>query len=161
VVPVDRDGVAALLELPSVAALEAAHALEHSLEVQLPFLQEILDGFTVVPVLTGEAGPGLVAEAVERLWGGEETAIVVSSDLSHYLQPAAARQLDAATSAAIRDLDPDRIGEEAACGSLPVRGLLIAARRRGLRAEVLDVRNSGDTAGGSGPVVGYGAYAFA
>ncbi len=161
VVPVDRDGVRALLELPFVHADDAPHRDEHSLEVQLPFLQEVLGPCPVVPVVVGAAGPAEVDAALELLWGGEETAVVVSSDLSHYLSPAAARRLDRATSAAIQELRPEDLGEEAACGRLPVQGLLLAARRHGLKAEILDVRNSGDTAGGWGTVVGYGAYAFA
>ena len=160
-VPVDREGSDGLLDLPAVCLLEAAHELEHSLEVQLPFLQEALGAFTLVPVVVGEAGPGEVAAVVERLWGEAGTVVVVSSDLSHYLASAEARKLDRATAEAIRHLDVASLGDEAACGCVPVRGLLVAARRRGLEAEVLDVRNSGDTAGGRDRVVGYGAFAFA
>ena len=161
VVPVDPEGTAAILELPFVHLLDAAHGPEHSLEVQLPFLQEVLGAFALVPVLVGEAGPAEVEAALERLWGGDETAIVVSTDLSHYLSQGAARRLDQATSRAIEALRPEDIDPEAACGSLPVRGLLSAARRHGLKAEILDVRNSGDTAGDRDRVVGYGSYAFA
>jgi AmmeMemoRadiSam system protein B len=161
VVPVDAAGEAGLLELGLARAIPAAHAREHSLEVQLPFLQVVLGPFRLVPVVVGEADPEAVARALDRLWGGPETAVVVSSDLSHYLEPAAARALDRATAEAIRDLRPEDLGEPSACGRIPVQGLLAAARRRGLAAEVLDLRNSGDTAGGAGPVVGYGAFAFA
>ena len=160
-VPVDQEGEAALLELDTVRALPAAHAREHSLEVQLPFLQLVLGPFALVPVVVGEAGPDTVAAALDRLWGGPETAIVVSSDLSHYLEPRQARAVDRATTGAILELRPEDLGEGSACGRVPVQGLLLAARRRGLEAELLDLRNSGDTAGGDGPVVGYGAYAFA
>lgn len=160
-VPVDGAGEAALLGLGSARVLPAAHAREHSLEVQLPFLQLVLGPFVLVPVVVGEAAPGTVAAALELLWGGPETAIVVSSDLSHYLEPGPARAMDRATSEAIRGLRPDALGEDSACGRIPVQGLLLAARSRGLQAELLDLRNSGDTAGGEGPVVGYGAYAFA
>jgi AmmeMemoRadiSam system protein B len=147
--------------LPFVHRDDAAHGPEHSLEVHLPFLQEVLGPFALVPVLVGEAGPAEVEAVLERLWGGDETAIVVSTDLSHYLSQGAARRLDQATSRAIEALRPEDIDPEAACGSLPVLGLLCAARRRGLRAEILDVRNSGDTAGDRDRVVGYGSYAFA
>jgi AmmeMemoRadiSam system protein B len=160
VVPVDRDGVEALLALPAVRIQDGAHGPEHSLEVQLPFLQEVLTEFSLVPVVVGEAGPGEVEAALERLWGGPETAVVVSSDLSHYLDQATARQMDQATAEAITALSPEGIGPDAACGSLPVRGLLLAARRRGLVCELLDLRNSGDTAGDPACVVGYGAFAF-
>lgn len=159
-VPVDPEALAGLLELPFVRRLEAAHAREHSLEVQLPFLQAVLGEFTLVPLLVGEASPAEVAAALDRRWE-PGTAVVASSDLSHYLDQAAARRLDQASSDAIVALRPEALDGERACGHLAVRGLLLAARRRGLRAELLDLRNSGDTAGGTGRVVGYGAYAFA
>jgi hypothetical protein len=157
-VPVDREGEEALQGLPGVQVLAAAHAREHSLEVQLPFLQVVLGAFTLVPVVVGDADPGAVAGALDLLWGGEETVIVVSTDLSHYLDPVSARRLDRATAAAIQALRPEDLGEDSACGRIPVQGLLLAARRRGLGVEVLDLRNSGDTAGGGGTVVGYGAF---
>jgi len=161
VVPVDQEGETGLLDLGPVRVVAAAHAYEHSLEVQLPFLQMVLGPFALVPLVVGDASPDTVAAVLDRLWGGPETAVVVSSDLSHYLPPGAARALDQATSEAIRALRPEDLGEDSACGRIPVQGLLLAARRRGLKAEVLDLRNSGDTAGGEGPVVGYGAWAFA
>ena len=139
---------------------ETAHAFEHSLEVQLPFLQRVLADFELVPLVAGDASAEDVAEVLELCWGGDETRIVISSDLSHYHAYAEARRLDAATTRAIEALDPARLGSDSACGRVPVRGLLLAARRRGLRARVLDVRNSGDTAGPADRVVGYGAYAF-
>ena len=160
VVPVDRDGVEAILSLPAVHVQDGAHGPEHSLEVQLPFLQEVLAEFRLVPVVVGEAGPGEVEAVLGRLWDGPETVVVVSSDLSHYLDQATARQVDLATAGAITALLPERIGPDAACGSLPVRGLLLAARHRGLGCELLDLRNSGDTAGDPECVVGYGAFAF-
>jgi AmmeMemoRadiSam system protein B len=160
IVPVDREVADALLELPAVCALEAPHELEHSLEVQLPFLQEVLGAFTLVPVVVGEAGPGEVAAVVERLWSCHGTVVVVSSDLSHYLEAAEARRTDQATSEAIRTLEAGAVSDASACGCVPVRGLLLAARRRGMAAEILEVRNSGDTAGSRDRVVGYGAYAF-
>lgn len=159
-VPVDLAAVAALLALPQVRRLDAAHVLEHSLEVHLPFLQACLGGFRLVPLVVGEAGPEAVAGALERVWGGPETVVVISSDLSHYFDQATARQLDRATSEAILSLREDAVEPEGACGCLPVRGLLQAARAHGLRAELLDLRTSGDLTGDLDRVVGYGAYAF-
>ena len=161
VVPVDRPAVDQLLERGCVRRFDPAHASEHSLEVQLPFLQETLGPFSLVPIVAGEADPDEVAAALELLWGGEETALVVSYDLSHYLDYGKARRVDQATADAIVALREDAVGGEAACGALPVRGLLLAARRRGLHAEALEVRNSGDTAGDRDRVVGYGSFAFA
>jgi AmmeMemoRadiSam system protein B len=160
-VRVDRDAVAKLLELPQVVPLEAAHATEHSLEVQLPFLQRVLADFELVPLVAGDASAEDVAEVLELCWGGDETRIVISSDLSHYHAYAEARRLDAATTRAIEALDPAALGSDSACGRVPVRGLLLAAQRHGLRARAIDVRNSGDTAGPADRVVGYGSYAFA
>jgi hypothetical protein len=159
-IPVDRAGIETALEQPGVRQFEPAYAGEHSLEVELPFLQQSLDSFALVPVVVGQAAPGQVAELLERLWGGPETAIVVSSDLSHYLDAVAASRMDADTSAAIRDLRPDAIADASACGSTPVRGLLSAARRHGLQGEILALAHSGDTTGDLRRVVGYGAYAF-
>jgi hypothetical protein len=160
-VPLDRTAAEALADLPQVRVLDAAHAEEHSLEVQLPFLQETLDTFTLLPIVAGEATPQEVAQVIESVWGGDETLIVVSSDLSHYQDYATARSLDQVTSTAIVALCPEDMDEQSACGRVPVRGLLVAARRRGLAARALDLRSSGDTAGPRDRVVGYGAYAFA
>jgi len=159
-VRLDRESIADILELPYVIALDQAHAEEHSLEVHLPFLMEVLGDFALVPVVAGQARPEQVEELLGRLWGGAETLIVVSSDLSHYHDYATARSMDAATSQSIIKLMPERIGYEDACGRLPIAGLLLAAVQRGLQAELLDLRNSGDTAGSKDRVVGYGAYAF-
>ncbi len=159
-VPVDGAAVADILSLPQVARFEATHLEEHSLEVQLPFLQEVLKAFTLVPLVVGQASADEVAEVLERLWGGPETLIVVSSDLSHYLDYASARAIDAATRRAIESLDPAAIGLDHACGRIPVAGLLAVARRRGLAVTTLDLRNSGDTAGDRRRVVGYGAWMF-
>ena len=160
-VPVDREALASLADLPQVRTFDRAHEQEHSLEVQLPFLQVVLGAFALVPLVVGDTSPAEVAQVLDRLWGGAETALVVSSDLSHYFDHGTAQRLDRATSAAIGALRPEDLGPEAACGRLPVQGLLEAARKRGLGAEVLDVRNSGDTTGGRDRVVGYGAYALA
>jgi hypothetical protein len=160
-VAVDRAAMDSLRDLPQVAVRDDAHRREHSLEVQLPFLQTLLPRFAIVPLVAGDASYEEVREVVERLWGGPETLIVISSDLSHYYAYERARRLDAAAAAAIVALDPEAIGEEQACGRVPIGGLLLAARARGLSARSLDLRNSGDTAGPRGEVVGYGAFAFA
>jgi MEMO1 family protein len=159
-VAVDAGAVAQALESPQVQVSEAAHALEHSLEVQLPFLQTVLDEFKIVPFAVGDATAEEVAEVIDRLWGGPETLIVVSSDLSHYHPYAAARQIDRGTAAAILALDSS-LDHEQACGATPINGFALCARRRGLKPELLDLRNSGDTAGDKSRVVGYAAFAFA
>jgi AmmeMemoRadiSam system protein B len=159
-IPVDTIASERLLALPQVHVLDQAHRNEHSLEVQLPFLQEILADFTLVPLAVGDAAPEEVSEVLEILWGGDETLIVISSDLSHYHDYATAQRLDSATSRAIEALRSQDIGYEDACGRIPVNGLLLSARGHGLRAQTLDLRNSGDTAGTRDRVVGYGAYAF-
>jgi AmmeMemoRadiSam system protein B len=157
---IDQHSVAQVLELPQVVRLEAAHANEHSLEVQLPFLQLLLDDFELVPLVVGDATGEEVAEVLERLWGGPETLIVISSDLSHYHDYATARRMDQATSESIVALHPERLGFEDACGRIPVSGLLLQAMQRGLQGELVDLRNSGDITGDKQRVVGYGAYAF-
>ena len=160
VVPIDRDAVARLASLPQVHQLDAAHAQEHSLEVHLPFLQKVLAEFTLVPIVVGQAEPDEVAEVLRLVWGGPETLIVVSSDLSHYHDYDTARRMDSATAAAIATLDVESISDEGACGRMPIRGLLVEARRRGLHAALIDLRNSGDTAGPRDRVVGYASILF-
>ena len=160
-VRVDQQAMDDILLLPQVRVLDEAHREEHSLEVQLPFLQAVLDAnFTLVPLVVGEADAQEVAEVLEKLWGGPETLLLISSDLSHYQDYATARRLDNATSQAIQQLNPRAIDYHQACGRNPVNGLLLAARQHHLNATILDVRNSGDTAGSRDRVVGYGAYAF-
>ncbi len=159
IVPVDAAGVALVRALPQVLVSDPAHAQEHALEVQLPFLQATLGAFSLVPFAVGRASAEEVAAVLDVLWGGPETLIVVSSDLSHYHPYAEALDLDRATAADVLALSP-RIDHEHACGATPVNGLLLCARRRGLRARLLDLRNSGDTAGDRARVVGYGAFAF-
>lgn len=159
-VPLDRAAGAALADLSQVRALDAAHAQEHSLEVHLPFVQEVLGECALVPLAVGEATTQEVGEVLERLWGGPETLIVISSDLSHYHDYDTARRLDAATSRAIERLRYEDLDYESACGRIPVSGLLHVARKRGMRAKTVDLRNSGDTAGPRDRVVGYGAYVF-
>jgi hypothetical protein len=131
------------------------------LEVELPFLQQILGSFTLVPLVVGDASDEEVGEVVDLLWGGPETLFVISSDLSHYYDYDTANKLDRRTATAIEQFRPEDIGFEQACGRIPIRGLLWAARKRGLAAKTLDLRNSGDTAGSRDRVVGYGAFAFA
>lgn len=159
-VPVDRTAVEHVRKLPNVGVLEQAHAQEHSLEVHLPFLQEVLSEFKLAPLVVGDARPQEVGAVLEALWGGPETLIVISSDLSHYQGYQAAQRLDSATSQAIEALRFEDIGYEQACGRNPVNGLLWVARRKALHGETIDLRNSGDTAGPRDQVVGYGAYVF-
>lgn len=159
-VPVDRPAVAELLKLAEVGVLDAAHAQEHSLEVHLPFLQTLLDRFALVPIVAGDASPEEVAKVLDAVWGGPETLVVVSSDLSHYLDYQSAQRLDDETRTAIEGLDPAAIAYEQACGRIPIGGLLTIAKRRGLSVETVDMRNSGDTAGPRDRVVGYGAWVF-
>lgn len=159
IVPVDPAAAGAIRDLPQVRVSDAAHRLEHSLEVEIPFLQAVLGEFSLLPLAVGGASSEDVAEVLERSWGGAETLIVISSDLSHYLPCDEARRIDAETARRILRLDA-AISHDEACGATPVNGLLLAAQKRGLRARQLDLRNSGDTAGDRGRVVGYGAFAF-
>ena len=160
VVRVDMEALRQIAKLPQVKVLDEAHAREHSLEVHLPFLQTVLSHFTLVPLAVGDATPEEIAQVLEVLWGGSETRLVISSDLSHYYDSPAAQRLDRATANAIEALEPEAIGEDQACGRFPIRGLLQAARRHGLRPRAVNLRNSGDTAGPRDRVVGYGAFVF-
>lgn len=139
---------------------DAAHELEHSLEVQVPFLQVVLGQFTLVPLVAGDASDEAVADVLKKLWGGPETLIVISSDLSHYESYETARVMDTAASKAILALDERGLDYDNACGRIPICGLLHLAKQKGMRAELLDLRSSGDTAGSRDSVVGYGAFAF-
>ncbi len=159
-IPLGVRAAAALKDLPFVGPYDQAHALEHSLEVHLPFLQVVLGDFTLVPLVVGQASPDQVAEVMRRLWGGPETLIVVSSDLSHYLAYGEAQKIDKRTCAAIENLSPKDIEEKGACGRYPVGGLLQLASETGMRVETADLRNSGDTAGNKDRVVGYGSWLF-
>ncbi|MDD5403065.1 MAG: AmmeMemoRadiSam system protein B [Sulfuricella sp.] len=159
IVPLDKKAMASIAGLPQVVDSLPAHAWEHSLEVQLPFLQQVLDDFSLVPLAVGDASPHEVAQVLEQLWGGEETLIVISSDLSHYLPYDVAKRVDHATAQAILALDAP-VSHEQACGGTPVSGLLLAAQHHHLTPQLLDLRNSGDTAGDRDRVVGYGAFAF-
>ena len=159
-IPLDRDNIEQLLALPQVTILDEAHAMEHSLEVQLPFLQTVLDDFSLTPLVVGDASPDEISEALETVWGGDETLIVISSDLSHYHDYQTAKIMDQATSDAIENLQAEKLRYDDACGRSPIKGLLTIAKRKGFKARTIDLRNSGDTAGDKNQVVGYGAYAF-
>ena len=157
-IPVDHDAVNAIAALPFVEFIEKAHTYEHSLEVHLPFLQETLDNFSLVPIVVGYAEPEQVSQVLDTLWGGPETLIVISSDLSHYHDYETAQQLDQSTSEKIELLKYELLDSESACGLIPVSGLLALARAKALKVKTIDLRNSGDTAGDKDRVVGYGAY---
>jgi len=157
-VEVDKEAVGKVRQLAFVGYLEAAHSHEHSLEVHLPFLQTVLDNFKLVPLVAGDATPAQVGQALDCLWDGPETLIVVSSDLSHYHDYLSAKKLDQATTTLIEQLHYEQLSPDAACGKVPVSGLLKLARDKGLSIKTVDLRNSGDTAGDTSRVVGYGAY---
>ena len=158
-VPIDMEAITAIKDLPQIVVSNLAHAQEHSLEVQIPFLQTVLGEFSLLPLALGDTTPSMVAEVLERLWGEQETLIVVSSDLSHYLPYSEAKGIDGKTTHQIMALEAT-IHHQQACGATPVNGLLLAARHHGLRVQLLDQRNSGDTAGDKARVVGYAAFAF-
>jgi AmmeMemoRadiSam system protein B/AmmeMemoRadiSam system protein A len=159
-IKLDKDAADSVSTLPQVTVFDETHRLEHSLEVHLPFLQKVLGEFTLVPLVVGQASPDEVAQVLDALWGGDETLIVISSDLSHYLDYDSAKQLDGATSKAIEELAPEKIDRHGACGRFPMAGLLALAKRRGMSVETVDLRNSGDTAGPKDRVVGYGSWLF-
>jgi AmmeMemoRadiSam system protein B len=158
-IEIDQAGVTAISHLPQVVVSPAAHAQEHSLEVQLPFLQSVLESFKLVPLAVGDATAAEVAEVLEALWGGDETLIVISSDLSHFLPYRAAQVIDRQTVQSVMDLNGP-LSHEQACGATPVNGLLLAARQHHLRPDLLELCNSGDTAGDKDRVVGYAAVAL-
>ncbi len=158
-VALDRAAMTLLRALPQVLVNAEAHAHEHALEVQLPFLQTVLEDFSLVPLLVGDAGAGEVAEALEAVWGDEETVIVVSSDLSHYLPYAQAQQIDHLTVQKILALE-DSLTHQQACGGTPINGLVRAASKHRLHPSLLAMCNSGDSAGDKQRVVGYAAFIF-
>jgi hypothetical protein len=158
-VPVDSAAVGRISDLPQVTTSSDAHALEHSLEVHVPFLQSVLGEFALVPLVVGRASPEEVAEVLDRLWGGEETLVIISSDLSHYLGYDQAQAVDRDTARTILNRQPSLTPHQA-CGAAPVNGLLLAATRKGLKPELVDLRNSGDTAGDRRRVVGYASFGF-
>ena len=158
-IQIDKDAVAAIQSLPQVIESSAAHDQEHSLEVQLPFLQMMLNNFTLLPLAVGDATPQEVAEVLDTLWGGSETLIVISSDLSHFLPYETAQLVDGETAQNILQLQ-STLNHQQACGGTPVNGLMLAAKRHHLQSYLLDLRNSGDTAGDKDRVVGYASFAF-
>lgn len=158
-IPISRSDWLALQARPDVIVDDRPHALEHSLEVQLPFLQTILDAFELVPLLVGDARTEQVADVLAQLWGGPETLIVISSDLSHYHPYAQACCTDRSAVEQILKLRPG-LDHEQACGATPINGLLRVAPQHGLEPHLLDLRNSGDTAGDRSRVVGYTSIAF-
>ncbi len=160
-IPLDAQTLAQLARHPAVRVSDAPHAGEHSLEVQLPFLQRVLRDFTLVPITVGDIDPQDMADILERVFGGDETLVVVSSDLSHYLPYEEARIVDARTASAIESNAWEALDWDSACGRAGVRGLLEWARRHERQVRTLDLRNSGDTAGPRDRVVGYGAFALA
>lgn len=159
-VPMDPAAEARLRELAQVSISDAPHAREHSLEVQLPFLQVVLDEFELVPLVVGESPGSETGAVLDQFWGGEETVIVISTDLSHYHDYDTARGIDQRTAEAIETLSTAEIQPEQACGCRPLNGMIDAARRHGLTPSRLDLRSSGDTAGPRDAVVGYGAWAL-
>jgi len=158
-VPIDKVACVALAAHPEVIVSDRAHALEHSLEVQLPFLQSVLTEFSLVPLVAGDAPPDMVAEVLETVWGGSETLIVVSTDLSHFHDYRTAQSRDADSARRILDMRPGLRGDDA-CGCVGLNGFLMAAGRHCLAPRQLCLCNSGDTAGDRTRVVGYGAFAF-
>ena len=158
-IPIDKEAVARVVGLPGVSENAGAHAFEHSLEVQLPFLQCVLGSFKLVPLAVGDAEPADVARVIEALADDPGTLIVISSDLSHYHPYGMAARIDRATAERILTLSAD-INHEQACGATPINGALMWARRHGMRIELIDLRNSGDTAGDKNRVVGYASFAI-
>ncbi len=159
-VKIDKESLNKIANYPFVDFFDAAHTQEHSLEVHIPFLQKVLDDFVLVPMVVGNVSPENVATVLEQLWGGDETLIVISSDLSHYLDYDTASEVDYATTRLIQAFDYKHISPEQACGCMPMRGLLKLAQEKNMQIKTLDLRNSGDTAGSMDRVVGYGAYAL-
>lgn len=159
-IEIDKDAESQIANLPQVGVFPPTHVAEHALEVHLPFLQEVLGDFKLVPLVVGETPPSKVAEVLETLWGGAETLIVVSSDLSHFLDYDDAREIDRRTCEAITAFDPTKIERNGACGRFPLGGLLNVAKAHDMTVETLELKNSGDTSGGKDKVVGYGAWAF-
>ena len=157
-IPVDQSALAAILRFPQVQVMDAAHTQEHALEVHLPFLQHCLGTFDLVPIVVGDTSPEEVAEVIQLLWSDEETLIVVSTDLSHFLDYEDAVVMDKRTTALI-EARHQQLSAEQACGCRPVNGFLRVAEERQLKVAALDIRNSGDTAGNRDRVVGYGAFA--
>lgn len=160
-IAVDHDSLEPIVENGLVKYFDLAHEQEHCLEVQLPFLQQLFnENFNIIPLVVGDTNPSQVAKVLRALWGGPETLIVISSDLSHYHDHETAKRLDQQTTQSIEQFHEEELDYESACGRLPIQGLLKVAKDLGMQCKTLDLRNSGDTAGSRDRVVGYGAYAF-
>lgn len=159
-IKIDHEIIAKISPQFQITVSDEAHAQEHSLEVQLPFLQILLKNFSLVPLVVGMSDSDQVAKVLELLWGGKETLIIISSDLSHYHDYATAQQMDKQAAQAILDLNPNALKEEYACGRIPIKGLLHVATEKKLKVSLIDLCNSGDTAGSKNHVVGYGAFHF-
>ena len=159
-IPIDHKAIAEIISLPQIQIVEQAYHQENSLEVQLPFLQELLNDFTLIPLLTGAVSVQEGVEVLNALWGDKETLIVISSDLSHYYDYKTASQMDQATMQAILNLEPEKIAYEQACGGMPIKILLSCVRSKRLDVSLIDLKNSGDTIGNKAQVVGYGAVHF-
>jgi AmmeMemoRadiSam system protein B len=157
-IPLDTTAIQNLLALPFVVYMDEAHHLEHSLEVQLPFLQTVLKNFKLIPIVAGEATAEQVAQVLDLFYDDPQTLIVISSDLSHYHDYATAQRLDSETNHKIENLQYQQLDCESACGRVAVRGLMALAQKKSLSIKNIDLRNSGDTAGDKNRVVGYGAY---
>ena len=158
-VALDRSSLDRIKDLPGVVVSDEAHRQEHSLEVQLPFIQNLLDNFCLVPVVVGDCPPSIVAKALDALWGNDETVVIISSDLSHFHSYQQALHIDNQTCERIVQKVTNLTGEEA-CGARAINGLMDSEHGRNLSIELLSVCNSGDTAGDRNRVVGYGAFAL-
>jgi len=156
-VRLDREAIDAIADLPEVCVSDEAHREEHSLEVQLPFLQRVLGDFALVPVVVGDCPPEPVAALIDALWGGPETLLVISTDLSHFHRYEEAVRRDRRTCERVLERDAT-LGGEDACGARALNGLLRSEHCAALALELLAVCNSGDTAGDHSRVVGYGAF---
>lgn len=159
-IEIDQTAIESVINLPQVERRDNAHEKEHSLEVHLPFLQRTLGTFSLVPFVVGSVPGNQVAAVLEKLWGGDETVIVIRSDLSHYQDYKSAQSLDGAAAASIEALEPNGLNREQACGRIPIFGLIREAKARDMSVRRLDLKNSGDTAGSRDKVVGYGSWAF-
>lgn len=157
-IPIDREINEELLRFPFITTRDDVHTPEHSLEVQLPFLKQCLDDFSLVPLVYGRVAPEQIAQILRHVWGGPETLIVVSSDLSHFLEESDCRRVDAETAKIIESLETDRLTSERACGALGIQGLMILAREQGLQLTKLELKNSGEVSGDFDRVVGYGGF---
>ncbi|OQK16578.1 extradiol dioxygenase [Methyloprofundus sedimenti] len=157
-IPVDTEAIASIIHFPFVGYSDQAHLYEHSLEVQLPFLQMTLDAFKLLPIVVGDCPAEQIEQVLELFYGADDTLIVISSDLSHFHDYATAQRLDKETSEKIEHLDYQHLDYGSACGLAPVSGLMALAKKKSLQIATIDLRNSGDTAGDKSRVVGYGAY---